>query len=132
MSGQTVSFKLNNNAVGTAVTASDGVATLTGVSLAGINAGTYSGAVEASFAGESAYRNSLSTGPLQVDKVATDLTWNNPADIAYGTQFGSPQLNATANVTGSFTYAPAGGRILRAGNGQSLHVDFTPGDAANY
>jgi hypothetical protein len=56
LADRTVSFKLRGNAVGTAVTDANGVATLTGVSLAIINAGGpagtgYAGAVEASFAG---------------------------------------------------------------------------------
>lgn len=132
VSGKTITFKLDNNAVGTATTDSAGVATLSSVSLAGINAGTYDGAVEASFAGELTYRSSLNTGTLQIDKVISEVAWNNPADIAYGSPLGDPQLKATANVPGTFIYTPAAGALLRAGNSQSLHVDFTPTDTSNY
>jgi uncharacterized repeat protein (TIGR03803 family) len=59
------------------------------------------------------------------------ITWNNPANIVYGTALGNTQLNATANVAGAFAYIPATGTVLNAGNGQSLHVDFTPTDTVN-
>jgi hypothetical protein len=41
-------------------------------------------------------------------------------------------LNATASVSGTFVYSPSAGTILNAGAGQTLHVDFTPDDTANY
>src|SRR5206468_3568263 len=60
------------------------------------------------------------------------ITWNNPADIIYGTALDGTQLNATASVAGTFVFTPAAGTVLNAGNGQTLHVDFTPSDATNY
>src|SRR5439155_3771039 len=60
------------------------------------------------------------------------ITWNNPADITYGTALGGTQLNATASVAGTFVYTPAAGTVLGVGNSQTLHVDFTPTDTANY
>src|SRR5439155_814360 len=33
---------------------------------------------------------------------------------------------------GSFTYTPSTGTVLNVGNGQTLHVDFTPTDNTNY
>jgi hypothetical protein len=65
-------------------------------------------------------------------KRATTITWANPADITYGTPLSSTQLNATANVPGTFTYSPSAGAVLSAGNGQTLTVSFTPTDSANY
>ena len=41
-------------------------------------------------------------------------------------------MNATAPVGGSFVYSPAAGILLNVGNNQTLHVDFTPTDTANY
>src|SRR5439155_8889963 len=41
-------------------------------------------------------------------------------------------LNATASVAGGFVYSPAAGTVLTVGAGQTLHVDFTPADTANY
>jgi uncharacterized repeat protein (TIGR01451 family) len=59
------------------------------------------------------------------------ITWNNPADIIYGTALDGTQLNAMANVPGTFTYTPAAGTILGKG-AHNLHVDFTPTDTVNY
>src|SRR5437773_6291548 len=69
---------------------------------------------------------------INVVKATPTVTWNNPADISYGTALSGTQLNATASVAGSFVYTPAAGTVLNAGSGQTLHVDFTPTDTANY
>ena len=68
---------------------------------------------------------------LTVNRIAPVVTWPGPAAIAYGTALSSPQLNATANLPGSFLYVPAPGTILSAGT-QTLHVTFTPSDSTNY
>ena len=60
------------------------------------------------------------------------ITWNNPADIVYGTALSATQLNATANVAGSFSYTPASGALLNAGPAQPLLASFTPADTTNY
>src|SRR5207247_6651899 len=65
-------------------------------------------------------------------KATPAITWSNPADITYGTALSPTQLNATASVAGSFVYTPAAGTLLDVGNNQTLHVDFTPTDTANY
>jgi hypothetical protein len=60
------------------------------------------------------------------------VTWRSPAPIVYGTLLGTAQLDASANVPGTFTYTPAAGNILDAGSGQTLSVTFTPQDATDY
>ena len=60
------------------------------------------------------------------------ITWANPAGIVYGTAFSATQLDATASVPGTFTYTPAAGTVLGAGNNQSLSVTFTPTDTTDY
>jgi hypothetical protein len=70
--------------------------------------------------------------PPPVVKVTPVITWPAPASIASGTPLGSAQLNATANVSGVFVYAPPAGAVLPAGNAQSLTVSFTPNDSTNY
>ncbi len=60
------------------------------------------------------------------------LTWSNPEDIAYGTLLDTTQLNATAEVAGTFTYTPASGTKLPAGSNQDLDVYFSPADASAY
>ncbi len=59
------------------------------------------------------------------------LTWANSAPITYGTPLSGTQLNATANVPGTFAYNPLSGTILNAGT-NLLSVYFTPTDSANY
>ena len=60
------------------------------------------------------------------------VTWTFlPADIVYGTALSAAQLNATANVAGTFSYSPALGTVLGAGS-RTLSVTFTPDDAVNY
>ena len=76
--------------------------------------------------------NSTSLLSLSVGKATPTITWNNPADITYGTALNGTQLNATASAGGSLVYTPASGSVLNAGNGQTLHVAFTPTDTANY
>ena len=66
LSGKTISFTLNGNAVGSAVTNSSGVATKTGASLIGILPGTYATGVGASFAGDTNYSASSATNSLTV------------------------------------------------------------------
>jgi uncharacterized protein (TIGR02145 family) len=60
------------------------------------------------------------------------ITWENPADINYGKFLSATQLNATANVSGTFVYTPPIGTKLNEGANQDLKVDFTPTDNINY
>ena len=60
------------------------------------------------------------------------ITWAKPSGIIHGTPLGQVQLNAVANVEGSFEYSPAAGTVLNSGYGQSLQVTFTPEDTAKY
>ena len=60
------------------------------------------------------------------------ITWANPTAITYGTALGGAQLNATANVPGTFAYNPAAGTVLNASNAQLLSVTFTPNDTNTY
>src|SRR2546421_6810421 len=61
-------------------------------------------------------------------KPAPTITWPTPSDIVYGTALGATQLNATADVPGTFTYSPPDGTVLPAGDAQKLSVIFTPED----
>jgi len=74
----------------------------------------------------------FSFGTTHPNKINPVITWNNPQDITYGTLLGPTQLNATANVAGTFVYTPAAGTQLGIGNNQSLKVDFTPTDTGSY
>ena len=59
------------------------------------------------------------------------VTWTNPAAITYGTPLSFSQLNASANVSGSFAYAPALGQTLDSGT-KTLTAVFTPTDTSTY
>jgi hypothetical protein len=69
--------------------------------------------------------------PVTVTQTATTLTWPTPAAIEYGIPLGSSQLNATASVAGSISYAPAAGAILPPGT-NSISAAFVPADTFDY
>jgi hypothetical protein len=52
------------------------------------------------------YTGATATTTITVLKATPVITWSTPADIIYGTALSATQLNATANVPGSFVYAP--------------------------
>jgi hypothetical protein len=78
------------------------------------------------------YNNATATATINVLKGTPAVTWDSPADITYGTALGATQLDASASVPGSFSYSPAAGTVLHAGNGQALDVIFTPTDTTDY
>jgi subtilase family serine protease len=77
------------------------------------------------------YTVSLVDGTLTVGQVPEMVTWTNPAPINYGAPLTSNQLNATANVPGSFAYTPTNGEVLDTGT-NSMSVTFTPNDTVDY
>ncbi len=77
------------------------------------------------------YTNASDTVTIKVAQATPTITWANPAAIASGTALGASQLDAAANVPGRFTYSPAAGTLLGAGN-QTLSVTFTPTDPTDY
>ncbi len=82
-------------------------------------------------ANTSAYRATSANVQLTVGQATPTLNWPTPAGIPAGTALSGAQLNATANVPGTFTYSPAPGTVLPAGD-NTLSVSFTPADATNY
>jgi hypothetical protein len=74
----------------------------------------------------------VSYGAGAVYRLANVITWANPANIVNGTPLSDTQLNATANVPGTFVYAPAIGTVLNVGAGQTLSVTFTPAITTTY
>jgi hypothetical protein len=61
----------------------------------------------------------------------TIIAWDNPAPITYGTALSASELDATANIPGSFAYNPTNGTVLPAGS-NTLSVIFTPTNTINY
>ena len=78
------------------------------------------------------YNASSHSVVINVVKATPVIGWNNPANITCNTPLGATQLNAIANVPGSFVYTPSAGTILNLGSGQTLAVNFTPTNTANY
>jgi hypothetical protein len=66
--------------------------------------------------------------PTKTDPV---ITWATPAPITNPAPLTATQLNATADVPGTFVYNPVAGTVLAAGT-QTLSVTFTPTDTTNY
>ena len=77
------------------------------------------------------YSTVTKTVSLTVTQGEPAITWNNPASISYGTALSNIQLNATASVNGTFSYAPSIGNVPVAGT-DTLSVTFTPADVTNY
>ena len=77
------------------------------------------------------YMPAIASVTLQVNPANPTLNWANPAPIIYGTPLSGTQLNATASVSGTFTYSPGAGTVLNVGS-QTLLATFTPGDTTNY
>src|SRR5579872_1183099 len=77
------------------------------------------------------YTSAAATVQLAVNKATPVVQWPTPAAISFGTALSQVQLNATANVPGTFTYTPPAGTVLPAGT-QTLSVLFTPTDSLDY
>ena len=78
------------------------------------------------------YITATQTVSIDVAQAVPPITWSNPADIVYGAALGDTQLDATANVPGTFVYSPTGGAVLHAGANQTLSVAFAPSDSTDY
>jgi hypothetical protein len=77
------------------------------------------------------YSTTTATVTLTVNEATPTITWPTPAAITYGAGLGSPQLDATSSVAGSFAYSPVSGTVLGAGP-QTLTATFTPTDMTDY
>jgi hypothetical protein len=75
---------------------------------------------------------SIASNKVNVVWVVTPvINWATPAVITYGTALGPTQLDATANVPGTFAYSPSAG-TNRSPGVWTLTVTFTPADATDY
>lgn len=77
------------------------------------------------------YRDAEARMTLTVEPAIPRLSWPTPAAIDTGTPLSSAQLNASAEIAGTFAYDPPAGTVLAAGQHQ-LSATFTPTDRANY
>ena len=60
------------------------------------------------------------------------ITWPKPPGIVYGTALSGEQLNAVANVPGTFIYSPAAGTVPYAFPILPLSATFIPADTTDY
>jgi YVTN family beta-propeller protein len=72
------------------------------------------------------YTTATASVSLNVTKITPTITWNNPADIVYGTKLNVTQLDATSSESGTFAYNSPLGTKLGAGQHQQLNTIFTP------
>jgi hypothetical protein len=92
-------------------------------------AGSYS--LTAVFPGNSNFATSTSPAvSVTVSQTVPVITWPG-GSLEYGTPLSAAQLNATANVPGTFTYTPGLGAILSPGN-DVISVTFAPTDSFDY
>ncbi len=106
--GKTVTFTLNGASFpnNTATTDSNGVATVSNVSLAGQNAGTFSGVVGASFAGDATDAASTANGNLTVAQAAATLNLSNLVYTYDGQPHTATVSTSPAGLSGvTFAYA---------------------------
>jgi hypothetical protein len=106
VANEPVAFTLNGTSVGSAQTNGSGVATLSGVSLTGINAGSYPTGVGASFAGDTGFDPATASGALTVSKAdqSISVTAHAPSSAVYGSQF----MVAASAPGGTVTFSSAG------------------------
>ena len=74
---------------------------------------------------------------FQIQANSEIMAWTNPSPIIYGTALTTSQLDAIANVPGTFVYSNASGGLLSIGSVLNagtnvLTVLFTPGNTVNY
>ncbi len=108
LSGKSITFTRNGTTVGSATTAANGIATLTGVSLAGINSGIYDSAIGASFTGDGVdFASSNGTGPLTVTKATSTTTVTssvNPSDLGQMVTFTATVTSTGGTPTGTVQF----------------------------
>jgi hypothetical protein len=82
------------------------------------------------------YNPVTTTVPLTVNKATPVITWQTPASITYGTPISATQLDATANVPGTFLYTASTGPnplgVLLPPGTTALSATLTPTDATDY
>src|SRR5205814_661534 len=95
-----------------------------------LNAGSQTLSVTVTPTDAANYNGATATVTINVAKAAPAMTWSNPADLVYGTALGATQLNASADVAGTFAYSPEIGRAS-CRERVTLSVTFTPTEDAN-
>ncbi|MFZ1083824.1 MAG: AAA family ATPase, partial [Terracidiphilus sp.] len=96
-----------------------------------LSAGTHTLSVTFTPNDTAGYTTAQATVSLIVTKATPAITWPAPAPIPYGAPLSAAQFNATASISGKFSYTPAVGEVLSAGT-HTLSAAFTPDDAEGF
>jgi hypothetical protein len=117
---------------GTVACATVNGGTPVGPTLSSAGAYTIDGSSCSGLSASLGYSVTYAGGSFTVNQATPSITWSSPAPITYGTALGPAQLDAAANVPGTFTYSPPAGTVLGIGVGQTLSATFAPSDGADY
>lgn len=129
LTGQTVQFLVNGKVVGTAPTDGQGIATLSGVSLSGINTGVYADAITARFEGGITYTQSTSSGTLTVNKALAIVALGNLTQAYDGTPKSVTVTTSPAGLLTNVSYTDSTGKpVASPTNAGSYSVIATVAD----
>jgi uncharacterized repeat protein (TIGR03803 family) len=129
--GETVTVTINGNAQTTSISDSNGDFSIS-YNSAALPASATPYTITYSYGGDAFLAPATNSDTtLTVIPATPVVTWSNPAPISYVTPLSSVQLNATANVPGTFSYSPPFGAVLPIGT-NTLTVLFTPSDTNDY
>ncbi len=127
----TVTFSLNGATVGTATTDSSGTATLSGVGLAGFDAGTYTACVGADFVGDANHFASNGAADLTVNTAPLTVSGITAADKVYdGTtaatlNTGNAALVGLVGGTVTLNFSGASGTFASQDAGKKIPVSIS-------
>jgi hypothetical protein len=109
---------------------SGGPATIVGATIVYANVGPIT--IRASQAGNASFNPAIPVDrTFTVGRGTPVITWATPGPVAPGTALGSGQLNAAANVPGTFSYSPPAGYQVNPPS-QTLIATFTPANQTLY
>ncbi len=108
IAGAEIAFTLSGIAVGSAITGADGVAVLPGIAVAGMDAGSYPGAIAASYAGGDGVEAAAAAGDLTIAQATANIViseatyaYDGVAHVAIATVTG---IGGEALGSPAFTY----------------------------
>lgn len=76
--------------------------------------------------------SATASNSIVVSKAIPQIVWPVPDAVSAGSVVGANQLNATANVPGTFAYTPNAGTLLTTAGVTTLTATFTPTDNQDY
>jgi hypothetical protein len=125
LGGQAVDFELGSVDLGSVPTNASGVATLTGVSLVGLGAGTYGSEVTARYVGSAATEGSLGIGALTVSPAVLTVTASDGTKV-YGSPLPALEYTLSGFVNGDTSSVVSGSPTLTTTASASSHVSGGP------